>query len=59
MILSCQKFTVLDGILYHIEGDKILRVVVYETDRECLFNEAHAGIFGEHLKEAKSRLLRH
>ena len=35
MILSCQKFTVLDGILYHVEGDKILRVVVYETDREC------------------------
>ena len=35
LILSCQKFTVLDRILYHIEGDKILRVVVYETDREC------------------------
>ena len=63
LIQSCQKFTILDGILYHniIEGDKILRVVVYESDRECLFSEAHAGIFGEHLKEAKiySQLSRH
>ena len=54
LILSCRhEFTVLDGILCHIEGGKILRVVVYETDRECLFNEAYAGIFGGHLKEAK------
>ena len=53
LILSCQKFTVLDRILYHIEGDKILRVVVYETDREYLINEAHAGIFGGQLKEAR------
>ena len=62
LILSCrQKFTVLDGILYHIEGDKILRVVVYETDRECLLNEADAEIFRGHLKEAKihSWLSRH
>ena len=61
LILSCQKFTVLDGILYHIENDKVLRAVVYETDRECLFNEAHAGILGGHLKEAKihSWLSRH
>ena len=49
-------------ILYYniIEGDKIL-IVVYESDRECLFNEAYAGIFGGHLKEAKinSRLSRY
>ena len=45
LILSCQKFTVLDGILYHIEGYKTLRVVVPETDRQRLFNEAHAGTF--------------
>ena len=40
-------------IMYHTEGDKTLRVVIPETDRECLFNEVHAGTFGRHLKEAK------
>ena len=61
LILSWQKFTVLDGILYHIEGDKILRVVVPETDRDRLFNEAHAGTFGGHLRGAKihSQLSQH
>ena len=53
MILSCQKLTVLDGILYHIEGDKTLRIIVPETDRERLFNEAHVGTFGGHLRGAK------
>ena len=61
LILSSQKFTVLDGILYHIEADKTLRVVVPETDIEHLFNEAHAGTFGAHLRGAKihSQLSRH
>ena len=61
LILSCQKFTALDRILYHIEADKTLRVVVPETDRERLFNEAHAGTFGGHLRGAKihSQLSRH
>ena len=45
LILSCQKMTVLDRILYHIEGDKTFRVVIPETDRECLFNKVHAGTF--------------
>ena len=53
LILSSQKFTVLDGILYHIESDKTFRVVVPQADRESLFNEAHAGTFGGHLRGAK------
>ena len=52
LIMSCQEFTVLDGILYHIEGDKRLRVVVPEADRECLFNEAHAETFGGYFRGA-------
>ena len=61
LILSSQKFTLLDGILYHIEGDKNLRVVVPIANREGLFREAHAGTFGGHLKGAKihSQLSRH
>ena len=53
LILSCQKFTVFDGILYHIESDKTCRVVVSETDREHIFDEAHAGTFERHLRGAK------
>ena len=61
LILSSQKFTMLDGILYHIEGDKTFRVVVPQADRERLFNEAHAGTFGGHLRGAKihSQLSQH
>ena len=53
LILGSQKFTVADGILCYIEGDKTLRVVVPETDRKRLFNEAHARSFGGHLRGAK------
>ena len=38
LILSSWKFTVLDNILYHMESDKTLRVVVPETDRKVLFD---------------------
>ena len=53
LILISQRFTVLDGISYHIEGDNTLKVVASKTDRENLFNEAHVGIFGGHLRGAK------
>ena len=61
LILSSSKFTILDNILYHIESDKTLRVVVPETERKVLFDEAHAGMFGGHLRGAKihSQLSRH
>ena len=54
-------FTVLDNILYHIESEKTSRVVVPETDRKVLFDEAHAGMLGVHLRGAKihSQLSRH
>ena len=53
VILSRQKFTVLDGILYHIEDDKTLIVVIPKADREHLFTEVHTWTFREHLREAK------
>ena len=61
LILSSSKFTILDNILYHIESDKTLRVVVPETERKVLFDEVHAGMFGGHLRGAKihSQLSRH
>ena len=61
LILSSSKFTILDNILYRIESDKTLRVVVPETERKVLFDEAHTGMFGGHLRGAKihSQLSRH
>ena len=61
LILRSQKFIVLDRILYYIESDKTLRLVVPQADREHLFNESHSGTFGGHLRGAKihSQLSRH
>ena len=61
LILSSSKFTVLDNILYHIESEKTLGVFVPEIDRKVLFDEAHAGMLGGHLRGAKihSQLSRH
>ena len=61
LILRSQKFTVLYRILYYIESDKTLRLVVPQADREHLFNESHSGTFGGHLRGAKihSQLSRH
>ena len=51
----------VDKVLYRVEPDKTLRVVVPESDRESLFHEAHSGKYGGHLREVKihSRLSHH
>ena len=53
VVLSCTQFVLLEGILYHIQDDKTLRVVSPRDDREKIFQEAHARVFGAHLKTAK------
>ena len=47
------QYEVIDGVLYHIEPDKTLRIVLPSADRKKVFNEAHSGVFGAHLREAK------
>ena len=61
VILTEQNFCLLDGILYHTEKDGKLRLVVPPIKREKLMQEAHAGIFSGHLREAKvySQLQKH
>ena len=44
---------VLEGVLYHLESDKTLRVVPPECDRKQLFDEVHGGVFGGHFRGAK------
>ncbi len=55
------QFVALDGVLYHLEKDKTLRVVPPTGDRRELFNDAHSGTFGGHLRDTKihGQLSRH
>ena len=47
------QYEVVDDVLYHIEPDKILRMVVPKVERKVVFDEAHSGVLGAHLREAK------
>lgn len=51
----------MDSVLYHIQQDGSLRVIPPGNLREELFHQAHGGIYGGHLGDAKvySELLRH
>ena len=40
-------------VLYHPEPDKTLRVIPPEIDQKKIFDEAHSGPFGGHLRETK------
>ena len=51
--ITAQQYVVLGCVLYHLETDKTLRVVPPECDRKQLFEEAHGGVFGGHLRGAK------
>ena len=53
LVLSESQYTLLDGILYHVESDKTLRIIPPQSRREELFQEAHGGMFGGHLRDAK------
>ena len=55
------QYTLMDSILYHIQQDGSLRVIPPGNLREELFHQAHGGIYGGHLGDAKvySELLRH
>ena len=58
LVLSRDSFEVIDGILYHVEKGKTLRVITPESLQRKLFNEAHGGQF---VRDAKmhSLLSRH
>ena len=58
---SRSQNAVLDGVLYHVEPDKTLRLIPTAPDRRRLFEDVHGGAFGGHLRDAKvhSQLSRH
>ena len=61
LVLSKTQFEIKDGVLYHLERDKTLRIVPPSDSRKELFDDVHNGIFGAHLRSAKihSQLAQH
>ena len=55
------QYMVQDGILYRVESDSTLRVIPPTGSRKQLFEQAHGGRFGGHLRDVKvhSELRRH
>ena len=53
LALTWNQYELLEGVRYHVEHDKTLRVILLKGDRKKVFNEAHAGPFGGHLRGPK------
>ena len=53
IVLTHSQYEIVDSILYHVEKDNTLRVIPATEDRERLFDEAHNGTLGGHLRDAK------
>ena len=61
LLLNEDKYTLVDGVLFHIESDKSLRIIPPTADRKGLWEQLHSGTCGGHLKCAKAhgQLSRH
>ena len=53
LAVAWSQYEVIEGLLYHLEPDKTLRVVLPKSDQKRVFDGAHAGPFGGHLRDAK------
>ena len=53
LALTKSQFELLEGILYHVESDKTLRIIPPTSHRKKLFNEVHSGLLSGHLRDAK------
>ena len=51
--LTHSQYEIVDSILYYVEKDNTLRVIPATEDRKRLFDEAHSGTLGSHLRNAK------
>jgi len=47
------QYTLVDNVLYHVQQDGSLRVIPPAGTREELFRQAHEGVYGGHLGDAK------
>ena len=53
LVLGRSLYQVVNGILYHMEPDKLLWLILPESNQESLFHEVHSGIVGAQLKDVK------
>ena len=53
LALTRSQYTLVDGILYRVDSNKTLRIIPPTSDRKRIFEEAHSGTFGGHLREVK------
>ena len=54
LIPTKSQFEVIGGALYRVmEKDMTLRIVLPKANRHKIFEDAHGGVFGGHLREAK------
>ena len=53
IVLQKSEFEMVDGVLYHLERDKTMRIIPASQDRRELFESAHGGVFGGHFRSAK------
>lgn len=61
LALTKSQYELLEGVLYHVESDKTLRIVPPTSHRKKLFDEVHSGRLSGHLRDAKmpGQLCRH
>ena len=53
LVIAQSQYEIVEDVLYHVEPDKTLRLVLPETSRRRVFDEVHGGRFGGHLRDAK------
>ena len=53
LALTKSQYSIVDRVLYHVAKDGTLRIVPPVASREKLCKEAHGGVYGAHLREAK------
>ncbi len=61
IVLSSSQYALIDGVLYYSDKSDRLRLVPPSNRRRSLFDEAHQGHFGGHLRDGKvhGQLARH
>ena len=53
IVIHKSEFEIVDGVLYHLEKDKTMRIIPASQDRRELFESTHGGVFGGHLRSVK------
>ena len=53
LVIAQSQYEIVEDVLYHVEPDKTLRLVLPEISRRKVLDEVHGGRFGGHLRDAK------